>query len=120
MFATNPDAIRPPPRLDFIQNLATNSNFCSAFSCFKRTTFLLKDRTLEITTQKHSVSLQKQVLLTCSLLHDNMVSVYHNMQCTISGDFYHPSDNRLAPLPISLLEAEKQNIPRKTDANDSI
>ena len=55
------DAIRSPPRLDFIQKLATNANFCSAFSCFKRTTFLLKDRTLEITTQKHSVSLQKQV-----------------------------------------------------------
>jgi hypothetical protein len=46
------DTIRTPPLLAFIQELATNRNFCSAFSCFKQTSFLLKDTTLEITTQK--------------------------------------------------------------------
>ena len=112
------DAIRSPPRLDFIQHLATNPNFCSAFACFKKTTFQLKDRTLKITTQKYSISLQTQALLTCSLLHGNRVSIYHNMQCSITEKFYHPNDKRLSPLPISLLEGEKQNIPRKTDSAD--
>ena len=42
------------------------------------------------------------------------------MQCSITEKFYHPNDKWLSPLPISLLEGEKQNIPRKTDSADLI
>jgi hypothetical protein len=56
----------------------------------------------------------------CSLLHDNMVSIYHNTQCSISDDNYQPSDIRIPPLPISLIDSEKQNILRRTDSNDLI
>ena len=68
------DSIRTPPLLSFIQDLATNRDFCSAFTCYKQTNFLYEDETLHVTTQKHTVTLQEQVLLTCSLLHENMVS----------------------------------------------
>ena len=114
------DSIRTPPLLSFIQDLATNRDFCSAFTCYKQTNFLYEDETLHVTTQKHTVTLQEQVLLTCSLLHENMVSIYHNTQCTTDGLVFQPIDSSIPPLPVSSLDPIEHNIPCRTAPSDLI
>ena len=57
------DSIRTPPLLSFIQDLATNRDFCSAFTCYKQANFLYEDETLHVTTQKHTVTLPITYLL---------------------------------------------------------
>ena len=114
------DSIRTPPLLSFIQDLATNRDFCSAFTCYKQTNFLYEDETLHVTTQKHTVTLQEQVLLTCSLLHENMVGIYHNTQCTTDGLVFQPIDSSIPPLPVSSLDPIEHNIPRRTAPSDLI
>ena len=89
------DSSRTQPILTFIQELVTSRDFCSAFTCYKQTNFLLEGSTLHLTTQKHAVTLQEQVLLTWSLLHENKVSVYHKAQCTTDGVVYQPIDTKI-------------------------
>ena len=114
------DSIGTPPLLSFIQDLATNKDFCSAFTCYKQTNFLYEGTTLHLTTQKHTVTFQEQVLLTCSLLHENMVSIYHNTQCTTDGSVFQPIDSRIPPLPVGSLDPIEHNIPRRTAPSDLI
>ena len=114
------DCIRVPPMLTFIQELATARDFCSAFTCYKQTNFMLEGTILHLTTQKDAVTLQEQVLLTCSLLHEHKVSVYHNAQCTKDGLLYQPIGPKIPPLAVNYLNPVEHNIPCRTAPEDLI
>ena len=81
--------VNTPPALHFVQALSTNPEHCSAFQCYRNSHFTFSGSTLQITTQKYSLSLQECILLTCTLLHNNMLSAYHNQLCRIEKKSLH-------------------------------
>ena len=106
------DKFRNPPALHFVQALSTTPDYCSAFECYRNSHFTSSGTTLQITTQKYTLSLQPHTLLTCTLLHNNMLSAYHNQLCRIEDDKYIPEDTKLPPLAISTQDQSSHNIAR--------
>ena len=106
------DKVRTPTALNFVQALSTNQDFCSAFECYRNSHFTSSGSTLQITTQKYTLSLQPRTLLTCTLLHNNMLSAYHNQLCRIKDGKYIREDTKLPALAISTQDQTSHNIAR--------
>ena len=112
------DKVRTPPALHFVQALSTNPDYCSAFECYRNSHYTSSGTTLQITTQKYTLSLQPRTLLTCTLLHNNMLSAYHNHLCRIKDGKYIPEDTKLPALAISTLDQSSHNIARYPTPSD--
>ena len=60
--------VQTTPALHFVQALSTNPEHCSAFECYRNSHFTSSGTTLQITSQKYSLSLQQKTLLTLRLV----------------------------------------------------
>ena len=110
------DKVITPPALHFVHALSTNPEHCSAFECYRNSHFTSSGATLQITSQRYSLSLQQKTLLTCTLLHNNMLSAYHNQLCTVKDNLYYTQSD-LPPLPIAT-EDQKDFIARRPRDSD--
>ena len=110
------DEVETPPALHFVQALSTNPDHCSAFECYRNSHFTSTETSLQITTQRYTLSLQQKTLLTCTLLHNNLLSAYHNQLAVIKDEEYITQSD-LPPLPIAT-EDQKDFIARRPRDSD--
>ena len=110
------DKVITPPALHFVQALSTNPDHCSAFVCYRNSHFTSTGATLQITSQRYTLSLQQKTLLTCTLLHNNLLSAYHNQLAEIKDNLYITHSD-LPPLPIAT-EDQKDFIARRPRDSD--
>jgi hypothetical protein len=92
-----------PSQIMFIQNVATETQFCEFPNCFRNTNFIYKNEVLTLIAQHYKIHLEKQYLLTCSLQQNNLISIYHNLQFKIVNDSYISELYNLPPIPVNQL-----------------
>ena len=110
--------IQIPDDLLLMSNLVSKNNYCVGFICYKNTIFNVNDNKIKATTQKYELSLKNRILLTCSIVQPNKLSIYHNTLATIENGFYIPESKILKKLSIDPVEQAISNIPRKSSLNE--
>ena len=80
---------------------------------FSNSVFNVDGNLLTVTTQVFKFTMQKKVLLTCTLVQNNQVSVFHNQLATVKDDQFIPEHRFLPSLPIDPLKQQRSNVPRK-------